>query len=387
MISRTHGVVNLAFARRSLPYFESSFRPRIGIVVVLFQLSVQAEPANEPTTVNATLLSTENQANKRSIEGDRDRESAESAKDRARAHFHRGVRLYGEGNASAAYVEFERAYQESPHYRVLYNIGLTAHLLHYDGDALRAFEGFLSQGGENISESLRKDALFHLEQLRQSTGAIIVKCLDVESDIWVSSRVLGRCPSPAPIVVSAGRHTVAIETESGRKEVRVDVGVGERLKLTFRQSERVTSPPMASATESVISTPPALAIYPAPLRPVNSSARSRGFWWGLGVGGVLGVAGTTTGILALSQSSQATEQANSIPADPERLASLNATASALALSTDLLLGAAVLTVATTFIFEFALPSGDAQPAQGGAQGARTLQMVVLPQELRLRGVF
>jgi Tfp pilus assembly protein PilF len=48
----------------------------------------------------------------------------ESKRDEARQRYQRGLQLFNEGNYEAARVEFERAYQLSPSYKILYNIGL-----------------------------------------------------------------------------------------------------------------------------------------------------------------------------------------------------------------------------------------------------------------------
>ena len=46
-----------------------------------------------------------------------------AAVDQAKAHFKTGTELYDENNFRGALVEFQRAYQLAPSYRVLYNIG------------------------------------------------------------------------------------------------------------------------------------------------------------------------------------------------------------------------------------------------------------------------
>src|SRR5256885_16109878 len=42
----------------------------------------------------------------------------------ARQRYQRGLQLFNEPNFEAARVEFERAYQLAPSYKILYNIGL-----------------------------------------------------------------------------------------------------------------------------------------------------------------------------------------------------------------------------------------------------------------------
>jgi tetratricopeptide (TPR) repeat protein len=53
-----------------------------------------------------------------------------------------------------ALVEFQRAYQLSPNYRVLYNIARTAGLLKNHALALESFQRYLEEGGKAFQNNV-----------------------------------------------------------------------------------------------------------------------------------------------------------------------------------------------------------------------------------------
>src|SRR5688500_5179247 len=77
-------------------------------------------------------------------------EPSESQKAEAGAHFNSGVALYQEQAFRAALVEFERAYEIAPDYRLLYNIGQTKLRLQDYLGAVQSYETYLTEGGASI---------------------------------------------------------------------------------------------------------------------------------------------------------------------------------------------------------------------------------------------
>ena len=72
--------------------------------------------------------------------GDADREADADPRAEASKRFRRGVKLYNDGDFVAALIEFKRAYELEPNYRVLYNLGQTSRELKDYAAALRAYE-------------------------------------------------------------------------------------------------------------------------------------------------------------------------------------------------------------------------------------------------------
>ena len=74
---------------------------------------------------------------------------AESAKlDDAQRRFQRGIELYKESDFDAALVEFKRAYELVPSYKILYNLGQVSYQRHDYASALRYFRQYLEEGGD-----------------------------------------------------------------------------------------------------------------------------------------------------------------------------------------------------------------------------------------------
>src|SRR5262245_1414760 len=66
----------------------------------------------------------------------------------AHGAFQRGIELYKEGDLSAAAVEFKRAYELVPSYKILYNMGQVSYLQHDYAAAMRYFRQYLREGDD-----------------------------------------------------------------------------------------------------------------------------------------------------------------------------------------------------------------------------------------------
>src|ERR1700679_4128277 len=73
----------------------------------------------------------------------------------ARSHFTHGVELFKEADFRAALIEFQRAYDAAPNYKVLYNLGQTSLELQDYAGALKAFRGYLDGGANQIPAARR----------------------------------------------------------------------------------------------------------------------------------------------------------------------------------------------------------------------------------------
>src|SRR5438876_6791259 len=80
---------------------------------------------------------------------------SQATMDEAAAHFRRGVDLFKEADFRGALIEFRRANQLAPSFRVLYNIGQCYLELQDYGGALRSFQAYLSEGGKGIPRDRR----------------------------------------------------------------------------------------------------------------------------------------------------------------------------------------------------------------------------------------
>ena len=83
----------------------------------------------------------------------------------------RGVELYQDEAYRAALIEFERAYEISPDYRLLYNIGGTKLQLQDFLGAARAYERYLTEGGDEVPLRVVKPSSRCCARLRAASGA------------------------------------------------------------------------------------------------------------------------------------------------------------------------------------------------------------------------
>jgi tetratricopeptide (TPR) repeat protein len=111
-----------------------------------------------------------------------DNNGDEDKKNEARQRYQRGLQIYGEGNYDAARVEFERAYQLNPSYKILYNIGLSYEQLGDYVQALTILRRYLGLGGNDITPERRADVEKELAQIRPriAKATVIMNTTGVE---------------------------------------------------------------------------------------------------------------------------------------------------------------------------------------------------------------
>lgn len=125
--------------------------------------------------------------------------------DDARNHFTRAVELFKEGDFRAALIEFQRAYDASPNYKVLYNLGQTNLELQDYAGALRAFRGYLDGGGREIAPARRTQVEGDLKRLESRVARVDVVVNVEGADVTIDDVSVGKSPLSAPVLVSAGR--------------------------------------------------------------------------------------------------------------------------------------------------------------------------------------
>jgi hypothetical protein len=83
----------------------------------------------------------------------------EKVSENASRRFAQGVRYLTSqdpGRYEKAYREFKAAYADSPSWKILGNLGIVAHELERDGEAIDAFEAYLARGGKELPADERK---------------------------------------------------------------------------------------------------------------------------------------------------------------------------------------------------------------------------------------
>jgi hypothetical protein len=302
----------------------------------------------------------------------------------ADAHYRRGVDLYKEADYAAALIEFRRAYEIDPKYQALYNIGETYFQLNDYANALRTLEKYLKDGGGQISAGRHDEVQKEIEKLRTRVATLEVTANLPDADIAIDDVSVGKTPLAAPLVVSAGRRRLTA-TRAGKPPITqiVELAGGDARKVALVLPDDGPATPEA---------PPARV----PVAP----------WV---ITGVLTAGAVVTGALALGASSQLKTDLGTGGISPGTLSSDHSKTFALALTTDVLIGAAIVvggisiyfTAASTAKGDKASPLPPAQASRGGAPrvawssplasqpagAARFLRLEAGPESARLSGAF
>jgi tetratricopeptide (TPR) repeat protein len=161
--------------------------------------------------------------------------AAQSPDQAAGAHFDRGVELYSEGSLDAALVEFERAYELVPSYKLLYNLAQIQAERHEYTAATSLFERYLADGGAEISATRQAETKAELEKLRERTARLWVES-DVEgAELFVNDVLVAKLPLAQAVAINPGVSRIRLEKEGHRPVTR-------ELKVTGGDAPRLTMP-------------------------------------------------------------------------------------------------------------------------------------------------
>jgi tetratricopeptide (TPR) repeat protein len=143
--------------------------------VMLAATAASAQPPAAPATNDAPASQSPAKAD----------DGSEAKREEARQRYQCGLQIYTEGNFEAARVEFERAYQLAPSYKILYNIGLCYEQLGDYVQALTTLKRYLDLGGAEIDAERRAVVDKELAQVRPRIARAIIILNTPGSEILV----------------------------------------------------------------------------------------------------------------------------------------------------------------------------------------------------------
>lgn len=280
---------------------------------------------------------------------------------RAVARFEQGQKLYAERNFAGALVEFRKAYEIAPNYRLLYNVGQVCLQMHDYACAQQSRERYLADGGREVPAARRAAVEQELVELKQRIGHLDIQVDVVGAEISVDDAFVGAAPLAGPIAVSAGRHRTTV-TAAGRAPATrtVDVAGLDTVRISVVLGAAASREDERSATS-------AMPAVPSEVRPSGSPMTTYS-WIGYVAGGAMAASAAVTGILALDAGSDVRTKVYDDAASADAGRSRAAT---FALTSDVLLVGAVLTLTATTVLTFVLPRS-ASKKVGVAVGARGL---------------
>jgi hypothetical protein len=327
-------------------------RGRAAWLLALLCLVCQSAAAQEPAA-----------ADPRAVAGGSD----DAAKKEASDHFRRGVELFQEGAFRAALVEFERAYEIAPHYRLLYNIGQTRLQLQEYLGAIQAYEGYLTQGGAEIPEARRNDVEGALEVMRERIGRFSITTSKTGAEVFVDDARVGVAPLSGTVSVNVGRHRIYARTDDGFEGSKVvDIAGGDLMEVHVELKASDVKP-----------------VATGPIAPVDEpmSGKMRGAIVSFGVAGVGLVGAVVTGVMASSSADDLDAELDKDLPNRGKVNEARDSADTLALTSDILSGLAVAGVAVGV----ALWLTDDREPDGEAEAK--LEWRIGPGSAQLRGRF
>jgi len=229
--------------------------------------------------------------------------TAALAADDAKALYEEGVALFDEGKFADAADAFRRAYGLKPAWKLLYNIGQCEAAAKRHGLALEAFETYLSQGGDDVTDTRREQVLAEVERLRKMVGSVEVLAPE-GAVVLVDGVERGKAPLLGKLPVAASvKHTASVILEGepiGEKAFKVTGGDSTMIDFSETDDEAAAVVPEPEVSPK----PSAEAVEPKPTQDEGRSPLVIAGWITTGVGAALLAGGAITGSQALKLDGQ-----------------------------------------------------------------------------------
>jgi hypothetical protein len=293
--------------------------------------------------------------------------------DAARRHFKRGVELFTERNFSAALVEFQRANQRQPNWRIHFNIAQTQVELGEYADAIRSFQTYLSLGGGEVEDARRSEVDHQVQRLSGYVGRVTVKTSVPGAEVWIDDRMLGTSPIQEALLVSPGHRKLEARKRGYATASRfLDVAGGDQTEvaLTLVEDARPQS---------------TVVVSPSPTGPSSEEGARGGnttVWIGVAATGLLAAGAATTGVLALLAHDDYKKQLDAFPGSASAVDDARSKMNTLALVTDVLGAATVVAGGVTLYLALSRGSSASRPHQTGS-----VELIVRPRGASLGWQF
>jgi hypothetical protein len=184
--------------------------------------------------------------------------------ERARAHFTAGVNLLQDPEGARyeeAYREFKAAYAESPSWKVLGNLGLTAMKLERDGEAIDAYERYLKEGGTELDAEERAQIQRDLSTLKSGTVTLTLQSSPAGATITDERQAIqgqpiknayGPLNAPFQLRARSGQHHIVARLAGYEDQVwDVDAQPGQAISHTFELQARASDSPSTPTATGV----------------------------------------------------------------------------------------------------------------------------------------
>jgi len=166
----------------------------------------------------------------------------------ARELFARGVEQAQRGELDAAAANFERAYQQSPHYAVLFNLGQAYTTLGRPVEAVRAFEKYLEGGGKKITPERQAEVRQLIRISKKRIGDVSFAIDPPSAKLSIDGKEIDAASLSGPVSLSTGTHGVAVTLQGFETFVSsVNVEAQQTAVLEVRLTRAPEPAPLAAA--------------------------------------------------------------------------------------------------------------------------------------------
>jgi len=246
----------------------------------------------------------------------------------ARQRYARGLQLYNESNFEAARVEFERAYELAPSYKILYNVGLSCEQLGDYVQALRTLERYLREGGADVSDERKAEVTKELAQIRPRIAKVNITTNIPGADLQVDDSPVGRAPKEA-VLLNPGRRKISASKEGYLPSSKVITVAGsDQVNVTI-ELQKMTQQVMVERKRNPFVVPAVIG-------------------WTVTAAG--GIAAGVTGILASKAKSDQESAVGTFPATRSQLDDAKSKTHSLAVATDAILVGTVVAAGVSTYF-------------------------------------
>jgi hypothetical protein len=129
----------------------------------------------------------------------------------ARAHFEAGYRLVEQGALDAAIEEFELAYEKSPHFSVLYNLGQAYASIGRSVEAVDRLKRYLELGGAQINEARTQQVRELIAYHSRRIGSVVLDVRPPGARVSIDGKAIDATALSSPIPLNLGVHGVVAE--------------------------------------------------------------------------------------------------------------------------------------------------------------------------------
>ncbi len=355
---------------------------------------------------------------------------ADDPRDDARAHYAKGLELAGQRGYEEALREFNAAYEISPQFAVLFNIGQAHIALGHTVEAIDALTRYLRDGGDRISPSRRAQVERQIAGLRSTLpnagpapaggtaratseaagepagettepapegspaagarpGTLTVRCSERGLKLMLDGKRIDPATSSRGLALPGGTHHLVMSAPGRRSaEETLEIGEGGAALVICENLAAATAPPAIVPVQPIDSPPVFAPVAASPNLPTVHAKTVAYILGGLGValgGTAIGVYFWNRGQNQAAQTDLTYVQAH--PTDTDRAVAYNAEVDALNRNSYLTFGLAVASVGLlgggTYLF---LHDRKREPKSGQIDKARSWASVT-PGGVFLNGVW